>query len=232
VNTIRAGSLTVNAGTTSILAGRSTARTSNVQSLTIGAGATLDLADNDLVVDYTGSTSPLTSVRTAIISGYNGGSWSGTGITSSAAAAGAGSAHKTALGYAESSAVLSSTGGSFSGQTVDGTAVLVRYTYAGDANIDGKVDTLDFNSLAGNFGGSGKVWSQADFNYDGVVDTLDFNNLAANFGQQLAEPGGANTAAGALIPEPTSLAVLAMPLLLVARGWRARCPLGRLMTGI
>src|SRR5439155_23440413 len=50
----------------------------------------------------------------------------------------------------------------------------------GDANIDGVVDTLDFNLLAVNFAQSGKTWKQGDFTFDGVVDTIDFNVLAAN----------------------------------------------------
>src|SRR5206468_12596212 len=92
--------------------------------------------------------------------------------------------------------------------------VSVMYTYFGDANLDGKVDTLDFNSLASNFGGSGKVWSQADFNYDGKVDTLDFNQLASNFGQQGPDGGGA----GALVPEPSLCGVLGLSAIgLIAR---------------
>src|SRR5207248_5322707 len=102
--------------------------------------------------------------------------------------------------------------------------VLVGYVYYGDANLDGTVDTLDFNSLAANFGGTGKVWSQADFNYDGTVDTLDFNNLAANFGQQLADGsggGGAGAAnVGALVPEPTSAAKIALSLGVLATARR------------
>ena len=82
----------------------------------------------------------------------------------------------------------------------------------GDANFDGKIDTLDFNSLAANFGGTGKTWSQADFNFDGKVDTLDFNNLAANFGQQLS---GSNSPA--LVPEPAQISLL---LLCGAVTWR------------
>jgi len=47
-----------------------------------------------------------------------------------------------------------------------------RYVYSGDANIDGTVDTSDFNILAANFGGgTGKQWFQADFNFDKAVDT-------------------------------------------------------------
>jgi hypothetical protein len=63
------------------------------------------------------------------------------------------------------------------------------------------VDTLDFNALAANFGGTGKIWTQADFNFDGVTDTLDFNALAANFGMALA----ATAPPAMLVPEPTGL---------------------------
>src|SRR5262249_51203119 len=43
----------------------------------------------------------------------------------------------------------------------------------GDANFDGAVDTVDFNTLASNFGASVTRWSQTDFNFDGTVDTVD-----------------------------------------------------------
>jgi hypothetical protein len=148
--------------------------------LTVGAAATLDLADSDAVIDYTGA-SPLAAIRAALASGFASGAWIGAGINSSSAAANP--IHDTALGYAESSAVLGPAGGTFSGVLVDATALLVKYTFNGDANLDGRVDTLDFNALAANFGGTGRNWWQADFNFDGTVDTLDFNFLAAGFGK-------------------------------------------------
>ena len=51
----------------------------------------------------------------------------------------------------------------------DDTTGNARYGFAdfGDADLNGKVNTVDFNALAGNFGASsGKVWAQGDFNYD------------------------------------------------------------------
>ena len=45
------------------------------------------------------------------------------------------------------------------------------------------MDSLDFNSLAANFGHAGRGYVHGDFNFDGIVDSLDFNALAANFGQ-------------------------------------------------
>jgi hypothetical protein len=202
---LEAGSLNVNAGTVSILpsVGASTANVVKALNLAGTTGAwtsTLDLASGALIIDHDGM-SPIAQVADQIKQGYASGSWNGNGITSSAAAAASGSAHKTAIGYAEASGP-----GTFLGQNIDGTAVLLRYVYTGDANLDGTVDTLDFNSLAGNFGGTGKVWSQADFNYDGVVDTLDFNHLAANFGQQISEGGGSSL--GAVVPEPATSSLI------------------------
>src|SRR5206468_3676501 len=111
----------------------------------------------------------------------------------------------TALGYGESSVLFSSFPANFSGVDVDCTAVLIRYTAFGDANLDGTVDTTDFNNLASNFSGSGKVWTQGDFNYDGTVDTTDFNLLASNFSFTVSGPGAL---ASSLVPEPASLSVL------------------------
>src|SRR5262249_19806855 len=141
--------------------------------------STLDLNNNSLIVDYDplDPQSPLAQIADQIKSGYASGAWTGTGIQSSAAPI----AGNTALGYAEASDVLSPTGGTFKGQTVDGTSVLVRYTLTGDADVSGTVDTIDFNRLAASFSQTGKMWSNGDFNYDGTVDTVDFNLLAANF---------------------------------------------------
>jgi hypothetical protein len=173
-------------------------RAMHVDSLSLHPAATLDVKDNGLIVGSAAHAASADQIRSLIASGRAGGTWTGKGITSSAAAADATAEHKTAVGYGDASALGIS---SFLGQSVEDGAVVVRHTYIGDANLDGKVDTLDFNSLAGNFGGSAKVWTQSDFNYDGVVDTLDFNALASNFGQSLPA-GSANI--GGLVPEPSS----------------------------
>src|SRR5439155_13883183 len=138
----------------------------------------IDLSDNALIDDYTGG-SPLTTVQVWINAGYAGGSWTGNRITSSSAAAQAAASHKTALGYAEASALGLGAGSTFAGQTLaDSTAVLLRYTYAGDANLSGGVDLTDFTFLAASFNGTGKTWLQRDFNYDGIVNLTDFTCLA------------------------------------------------------
>jgi len=196
---IRQSSLVLN-GSAAITSARSTTNTSSVLSLTLGGSGKLDLGSNDLVIDYTGGT-PFTTVKNAITSGFAGGAWNGaTGITSSSAAAAQFSAHPTGLGYGEAS-VLGI--GSFSGQTLTGDAVVVRYTYLGDGNLDGNVDSLDFTRLVNGYGQSSAVWTQGDFNFDGKVNTLDFNSLAGNFGQVLASPS-----LGAVVPEPASIGLV------------------------
>jgi hypothetical protein len=65
---------------------------------------------------------------------------------------------------------------------VDDTAVLVKYTYYGDANLSGGVTLQDFNRLAANFGGSPRRWVHGDFDFDASVTLPDFNRLAENFG--------------------------------------------------
>jgi hypothetical protein len=126
-------------------------------------------------------------------------------VTSSSAAAASGSAHKTVLRYAAADSVGITI---FNGQAVNPSDVLVRYTYAGDANLDGKVNALDFNAVAGNSAsltlpGNG----QGDFNYDNITNTLDFTALAQNFNQVLPSP-----AIASVVPQPATLFVAA-PLL-------------------
>jgi len=45
----------------------------------------------------------------------------------------------------------------------------VAYTLLGDANLDGLVNSTDFNILAANFGQSINGWDQGDFNYEGLA---------------------------------------------------------------
>jgi hypothetical protein len=57
-----------------------------------------------------------------------------------------------------------------------------------DANRDARVTLADFNTLAANFGQSGRTFSQGNFDYDaqGQVNLSDFNLLAARFGAFVA----------------------------------------------
>ncbi|MCX6811755.1 MAG: dockerin type I domain-containing protein, partial [Candidatus Berkelbacteria bacterium] len=71
-------------------------------------------------------------------------------------------------------------GGGGGGMIIAQTPTLSAAAQKVDANKDGKVDVLDFNSLMVNWG-STTVGNVADFNSDGKVDIIDFNMLMVNW---------------------------------------------------
>jgi hypothetical protein len=169
----------------------------------------IDVANNALLDNYVSTTS-IGDIRTAIARGYNNGAWTGNGITSTHAAAIAedpSNIHKTAIGFADASTLNVTT---FAGQAVDSTSVLIRYTFAADTNLDGVVNSADFDALAGHFNSATTLWSSGDFNFDGTVNALDFDFLATNFGSALSSPP-----LGALIPEPGAAVLASVAILLV-----------------
>jgi hypothetical protein len=197
LNYIRGNALSISHSTLSINTNGTSSGTSVVTSLTIIGTGSMDLHDNDLVIDY-GASTPLDSVRTMIGIGS---------LTSSQAAAS--TTPKTALGYLDNTAGQFTT---FSGQSVDNTSVLIKYTYAGDANLDGQVDVTDLGALATNWQTS-NVWTGGDFNYDGFVDVSDLGILASNWQAGVGDPLGpsfaeAMTAVGLAVPEPGAVALL------------------------
>lgn len=170
---------------------------------TLSNSGKLDVQHETVLVKYGGGTDPIASIKAQIIGGYAGGSWTGsTGITSSTAALNPG---VYGVGYADSADPGNPAG-------LPAGTIEIKYTLLGDANLDGTVNTLDFNALAANFNGSGKVWAQGDFGYDGKVNALDFNAIAANFGMTTPAPAlGSFAAANGLslnVPEPMSVGLL------------------------
>jgi len=156
--------------------------------------ARLSLTNNALVVDYAAAGgSPLATIKAQIIAGYAGGAMTGNGIVS-------GQGAQYAVGYAEASQ-LSLVPAIFG--TVDASAVLLRGTIAGDANLDGSVNLDDFTALAASFGSAGE-WINGNFNYSSSIDLDDFTILAANFGSSVA----ADVPRGTIVPEPTTLGLL------------------------
>lgn len=77
-------------------------------------------------------------------------------------------------------------------------------THAGDANLDGSVDGLDYVAWADGFGASGGSgnWSKGDFNHDGYVDGLDYVLWADHYGSGSARFPSSLVA----VPEPSALA--------------------------
>src|SRR5205814_887106 len=112
-------------------------------SVSITNGNALDLNNNTMIVDYTGA-SPLAAMQALVQSGYNNGNLNGTNnaiFSTTAANANLGAdPHKRAIGYAEASAANIT---NVLGTPVDSTAVVIRYTISGDANLDGAVNSFD-----------------------------------------------------------------------------------------
>ena len=112
------------------------------------------------------------------------------------------------------------------------TDVLLKYTYGGDANLDGVVNLRDFNRFASHFGLAGETWSDGDFNYDGLVNFADLLTLARNYNQALpagpipGSPAGfdadLSAAFATAVPEPAALAVGLVGAAIVATRRRRR----------
>ncbi len=89
----------------------------------------------------------------------------------------------------------------------------------GDANRDGAVLSSDLATVLANLGtGPGKRWIDGDFDADGMVTLRDLSMLLSNYGRDLTGVTGSNAL---LVPEPSTLALLA-PAALLLLGRRRR----------
>ena len=84
----------------------------------------------------------------------------------------------------------------------------------GDANFDGSVDVADLGIVGANFTADDMQWDTGDFSLDSMTDVADLGLLGANWTASQATGN-----ASALVPEPTTLSLLAMSVLVVRRGW-------------
>jgi len=210
------GALAIRAGATASLTGSSSS-VSRVTSLTLDGTSSawtskLDLGSSALIVEYSGQ-SPLATATNQIKSARAAG-WTGNGIGSSSAAGNA----AAAVAIGEAADVFNLASGQtamFQGQQVDSTSLLMRYTLAGDSNLDGQVDFADLVKLAQHYNSSGS-WTSGDSNYDGTIDFADLVALAQNYGGGLpASAGSAPEFAGDLsaafaevsAPEPSLLLI-------------------------
>ncbi|MEX2139344.1 MAG: PEP-CTERM sorting domain-containing protein [Pirellulales bacterium] len=218
VNNLRAAGLAVNEGTVAVAANGTNAGTSVVGALSIAGGATptakFDLVNNAAAIDYTG-TSPVATVRQQILAGRGSAglsaTWTGLGITSSAAAA---EPQSRSVGYAENSALPLGPYTTFRGQPVDDTSVLMAYTRTGDANLDGVVNDDDVTIVGATYapGVPQPHWALGDFDYNGFVDDDDVTLLGVFYNPgalPLAAPVAA-TAGTAPVPEPASWLLIAL----------------------
>jgi autotransporter-associated beta strand protein len=178
----------------------------------------IDIKNNAMIIQGgNGSSGSITAVTAQVRAAYNGGAWngsSGSGVITSSTAA-SDTTHLTAVGVATGFTT-------FEGQTVNSSDVLVKYTYYGDANLDGHVDGTDYSRIDNAVAMGGLTgWANGDFNYDGVINGSDYtlidnayNMQGAALASELASPGAVATAqiAGGVsaVPEPTSLALIGL----------------------
>ncbi len=125
------------------------AKSLRVKTLHLGAAATLDLGASDLLIDSPQAAAVVNAVKTARAAG----AWTGPGITSSAA--------RDDLSGA-------------TGLAVNSDATLVKYTWNGDANLDGIVDADDYFLIDSGFISQSGGYANGDLNFDSVVNADDY----------------------------------------------------------
>ena len=163
-------SLVLTAGSTAklALAGSNLLRVDN---LTIAGGASLDITNNNLVVDTADEESA--QMESMILADYilmlqQG--WVSPRLTS------------TATGPFTGLADLPNTKGpsqgpvrtTFVGESVGTNTALVKYTWNGDANLDGIINADDYFLVDAGFITQNKGWYNGDFNYDDIINADDY----------------------------------------------------------
>ena len=136
-------------------------------SLSLSPDATLDLADNDLIIDNGDIADIVTGIKFRRIIGKPG------KCTALAAI----------LNDKDDKAHTPVTN-SFAGETVLATDVLVKYTWAGDANLDGMVNADDYGLIDRGFISQKRGWYNGDFNYDTFVNADDYGMIDRAFVEQ------------------------------------------------
>jgi hypothetical protein len=101
---------------------------------------------------------------------------------------------------------------------------LIQFTYAGDFNLDGKIDGNDLSIVEASIASppAAKDWRHGDANYDGVIDSRDWDILNLQLSVQ-SQQGTFPTLDIGTVPEPSTLALLGMGAIgLLSWAWRKR----------
>jgi GH35 family endo-1,4-beta-xylanase len=203
VNLIRAGGLSIEAGAVHILPDGGSSGISYVSSLSVAAGAVLDLEDNDLVVQ----NGNFSAIQNLVFTGYSGNvDTSKTGITSTAGQQAGGT---TILALFDNALAGFSDYPTGSGNSIATGAIVGKYTYIGDTNMDGQVTPQDYTATDSNLGTSaplGISWFYGDTNFDGNIDPTDYAGIDGALG--LGQGNPLTDSGLASVPEPTTAAMI------------------------
>ena len=166
-----------------------------LNNLTVAPTATLDLFDNDLIIQSTSASKAalLSTINNLLKTGRNKGAWNGAGIRSSIA--GAANPHVITL-----AAIVNDRGNGttilsqIDGQSVDVNTVLLKYTYNGDANLDGLIDADDYAQIDAGYAtrGTAKGFRNGDFDYSGAINADDYFLIDQSMGSQAAPMAAAS----------------------------------------
>jgi hypothetical protein len=173
----------------------STRRALRVRGLSISGQGVLDLGSGDLIVQGDAQSRDVLYERAQsyIGSAMSGGSnqWRGAGITSSGA---------LANGLTGLAALFNDRGGDsgafytyFDYQIVDANCILVKYTWNGDATLDGMINASDYFLIDSGYITQAKGHYNGDFNYDGTVNADDYFLIDSTYigqGARMSETDG------------------------------------------
>ena len=175
------------------------------------------VAANGLIVQAPNNGAHLTNItniRGWINSGYNNGTWLGTGITSSTVAADAALNGVLAVMLYDNAQLNYDDFAGATGLLSPFEQVFTRTAYNGDFDISGVVDVGDYGILDAYLGAS--LIAQGDLNADGLIDSSDYGIVDAvlgfqpygnlgSIGSAFAGDGGKS---GGVVPEPGSAMLL------------------------
>jgi len=168
--------------------------------VTIAETATLDLQDTDLIVQATPETrqAVLDALAAVVRRARNATPrWSGPGITSGRAATNPFTGLAVVANDDGNGTPLILNHPAYPTGPLNNQMILVRFTYNGDANLDGRVNADDYFRIDSGFLGQPQnpTYAKGDFNYDGKINADDYFLIDSAFLRQsgpLAPPAGSD----------------------------------------
>ena len=238
VNGLGTGGLSVGSGAAAKLSTGTAARPVVVPSVSINGNAsptgTLDISTSKMVItntSFAGAQAAYSTAHAQVANAFDGFAWDLPGITSSQVQTDINvNGIPTAVGIVLNNDTAGGnlfygdgTGGfpQFAGDSVDFNSILFKYTYIGDSNLDGMVDSTDFGLFLAGYNDPGTAaslgWAVGDYDYSGTVDSTDFGLFLAGYNYYASNPVPLNGAGGVQpVPEPAAFLLAALGLAAMA----------------